>query len=92
MSKSKKNLNIVSQCKKILPLAYKNKALHIIHKLHKGKSYLQFKGKRIRRRHSVISIPIGRRFRLVCTDIGGKIIPQSIMSHEKYNHFLKHSI
>jgi len=75
-----------------LPSSYKNKALKIIQQLSKGESYFLFKGKRLNRKRSVISIPIGRRFRLVCKDIHGKIIPISVMTHETYNNFIKHSI
>jgi len=53
-----------------LPKDVAEKALQVVTELADGKTYLDFKGKRMVTlgQRQVISIPVGRRYRLICCD------------------------
>lgn len=71
-----------------LPRDIAEKVLEVLAKLDHGAGYTSLQGKRLHKmgQRSVISIPIGRRFRLICReDATGKLVPLEALSHEEYN-------
>ena len=48
-------------------------------------SYTHYNGKRMNYDRSVISIPLGRDYRLLLREKDGKLHPLKVMSHEEYN-------
>jgi hypothetical protein len=71
---------------KRIPLHILAHARRIILGLEKGRSYTVFKGKRLFPDREVISIPVGRHWRLLAVWQDGKVIPVRLLSHEAYNH------
>ncbi len=61
------------------------KARQIIQDLQSQKSYVDFRGKRLRHDRFVISIPVTRNYRLLCRDYGSFLNPEAVVSHEDYN-------
>jgi putative NADH-flavin reductase len=61
------------------------KARAIISALGENKNYRDFGGKRLRHNRFIVSIPIGRNYRMLCEDCGTFLIPQKVLSHEDYN-------
>jgi hypothetical protein len=71
---------------KNIPLRVLSHGRRIILGLEKGKTYFEYKGKRLAPDRDVISIPVGRRWRLLVERRDGKIVPVRLLSHEAYNH------
>ncbi len=74
---------------KNIPLHILAHGRRIILGLEKGRLYTNFKGKRLFPDREAISIPVGRRWRLLAEWQEGKVIPVRLLSHEGYNHKLK---
>ena len=68
-----------------LPKAIVLKARQVIAEILAGADYRQFKGKRLNHDRRVISIPLSYHYRLICYDMGDRIEPRSVLSHEDYN-------
>jgi len=69
-----------------IPPAVAVKAAGIVRRLRSGSTYHEFNGKRlVRWDRSIISIPVGWSYRLMCRDVGNTIIPTQLISHETYN-------
>lgn len=75
----------------IQPNQLRQKAHNILRRiLDEGEPYTVFGGKRMQFSRSIISIPVGYRFRLVLTETdSGDKQPLEAMSHETYNRYLK---
>jgi len=71
---------------KSIPLHVLAHSRRIILGLEKGRPYTDFKGKRLFPDREVISIPVGRRWRLLAEWQEGKVTPIRLLSHEAYNH------
>lgn len=73
-----------------LPKGVAKKVLHRLDQLAKGSTAQNLKGKRLTTmgQRDIISIPIGRRYRLICRDTGGSLEPLEALSHESYNNRL----
>lgn len=73
-----------------IPRSVAEKILHTIAALNNGKSYVDFKGKRLRTmgQREVISVPIGRRYRLVCLEQDQGLTFLEVLTHEQYNNRL----
>ena len=71
-----------------LPRDVAEKSLMVIQGIETGKSHIEFKGKRLvaMGKRGVISIPIARKYRMVCTDKGGMLKYIEVISHEIYNN------
>lgn len=67
------------------------KAQHILTRIiDHGDAYTAFGGKRMHASRSIISVPIGYRFRLVLQEReNGEKVPIDIMSHETYNQYIR---
>lgn len=62
------------------------KARKLIHKIERGAPYWTFRGKRLAHDRSQISIPVGRKWRMLAQDGPEGIKVYAIMSHGTYNH------
>ena len=68
-----------------VPIRVLKKARGIICRLDEGHPYWKLRGKRLNHNRDVISIPVGRRWRILARWQGGKAIPRQILSHERYS-------
>lgn len=72
-----------------LPRDVAQRVLEVLAELDRGSSYASLQGKRLHKmgQRSVISIPIGLRFRLICREeeTTGKLVPIEALTHEEYN-------
>lgn len=73
-----------------LPKPIAEKAMQIMTELKNGKSYMDFRGKRLLSmgKRQVISVPIGRRYRLICRKKTEGLRYLEVITHEKYNNRL----
>jgi hypothetical protein len=60
----------------------------LITRLLGGEHFQALGGKMINRRKKYVSVPIGRRWRLVCERDRGAVQPRRILSHSDYNKWL----
>ncbi len=70
---------------KPLPKPVVKKARDVLQALQQGTYYWQLSGKRLNRAREVISIPVTRRYRLLCRETQDGIQPVKVVSHEAYN-------
>jgi hypothetical protein len=64
------------------------KARKIIGKIERGVPYTTFRGKRLSTDREKISIPVGRKWRMLARDSPNGIHVYAVLSHETYNHFI----
>jgi hypothetical protein len=57
----------------------------LVERLESGVPYWTLHGKRVAWDRRLISIPIGRKWRLLAVDQGGRIVPREVLSHARYN-------
>ncbi len=70
-----------------LPKSVAEKTLYLIANIRVGKTYMEFRGKRMKtigQRH-IISIPVGKHYRLIISDKWNKLQYLEVISHELYN-------
>ena len=65
------------------------RARKIVERLERGESYLTFHGKRLSHNRWRVSIPLGRRWRILAEDVDGQLQVRSVLSHQTYNASLK---
>jgi hypothetical protein len=75
-----------------LPKSIAQKARGILDKIVNGAEYWKLGGKRLSGERSVIRIPIGYRYRMLCRDEGDRVIPLKVVSHEAYNPLVKRGL
>lgn len=61
------------------------RARRVVEKLESGQPYWNLGGKRLTDNRARISIPLGRRWRLLADDVDGRIRARAVLSHETYN-------
>ncbi|EDM75796.1 hypothetical protein PPSIR1_34687 [Plesiocystis pacifica SIR-1] len=61
------------------------RARAILEAVSNGAPWHQFNGKRLRHDRDVVSVPLGRRYRILFRTDDGSPQPVSVMSHESYN-------
>lgn len=57
----------------------------ILSEINKGAPWHQFNGKRLNHDRNVVSVPLGRRYRIVFRTDDGPPKPIEVLSHEAYN-------
>lgn len=62
------------------------KARSLLRRLAAGEPYAQLGGKRWESDRSIVAVPVGRGFRLILRDDGGRLRPLACMTHEAYNN------
>lgn len=72
-------------CTATLPPKVARTAQRILKRIATGMPYWQLGGKRLDLDRTLVSIPIGRRYRLLCRVVEGQLTPLRILSHEQYN-------
>jgi hypothetical protein len=72
-----------------LPAAIVVKARGIMQGLARGEDYRRWRGKRLRFARSVLRIPVGDRYRLICDWIEDSWVPRVVLSHEAYNPMVR---
>lgn len=68
------------------PIAVLAKARMIIVRLEAGTPYWKMQGKRLQWNRRMISIPVGRSWRILAEDAGGRVEARQVLSHSSYNH------
>ena len=64
------------------------RARRIITRLEAGTPYRKLHGKRLQFNRCVISIPVGRTWRILAEDKAGRVQARQVLSHSRYNHRL----
>lgn len=72
-----------------LPKPIALKARKILAALEQGTGYWQLGGRRLSVVLEVIRIPVTYRYRLLCWEDNGQIIPWRVLSHEDYNPLVR---
>jgi hypothetical protein len=72
-----------------VPLKVSEKAAEVIRGIQSGTDYTRYHGKRLYDNRTVISIPLGWSYRMLCRDTGDSLVALSVMSHEDYNRKYK---
>jgi len=72
-----------------VPVSVADRAIEVIAQLQAGKPYMVLRGKRLHRmgQRKIISVPVGKRWRLICRDSNGLQFIE-VISHETYNQRL----
>lgn len=61
------------------------RARTILAEIGKGAPWHQFNGKRLQHDRTIISVPLGRRYRIIFRADTGTPVPVEVLSHEAYN-------
>ena len=64
------------------------KAQKLIQKIERGVPYTTFRGKRLSCNRNMISIPVGRKWRMLARDSPEGIRIFAVVSHGTYNHII----
>lgn len=62
-----------------------SEAKNVVAGIGAGRHYAEFDGKRLNYDRTIISVPLGRDYRILFRDDDGGLMPISAMSHEAYN-------
>jgi hypothetical protein len=63
------------------------KSRSILADLQKGKHFQKLSGKRMHFDKTLVRIPVGLRYRMLCREEQGRITPLMVVSHEDYNAY-----
>ena len=67
------------------------KASDIVGDIERGKNlFMNYRAQRLNFNRNVISVQVGKRWRLVADDSTGSIIWKALLSHEAYNRYIRH--
>jgi hypothetical protein len=61
------------------------RARMILEEIQKGAPWHQFNGKRLQHDRTIVSVPLGRRYRILFRTDDGAPRPVEVLSHESYN-------
>jgi len=75
-----------------LPKAIAHKAHEILNQVAHGTEYWKLGGKRLIGERSLIRIPVGYRYRLLCRKEEDRVVPLKVISHEAYNLLVRRSL
>ena len=70
------------------PIMVLAKARRIIARLEAGTPYWKLQGKRLHWNRRIISIPVGRSWRILAEEEDGRVEARQVLSHSSYNHRL----
>ena len=68
-----------------IPLVVLEHARKVVERIEAGQPYWKLRGKRMHYDRCRISIPVGRRWRMLAADLDGVVRVRCILSHESYN-------
>lgn len=72
-----------------LPKSHQRKARNILAALERGEPWATYRGKRLRHDRTVVTIPLGRRWRMILRDTGDGLEFVEACSHERYSRGAK---
>lgn len=61
------------------------RARQILQEIERGAPWHQFNGKRLQHDRTIVSVPLGRRYRILFRTDDGAPRPVEVLSHESYN-------
>lgn len=70
---------------KNIPKNIRERAGEIVARASDGSTVRDLKGQRLQHDRTVVSVPVGRRYRLLFDDTGNGLVAKRLCSHEKYN-------
>jgi hypothetical protein len=73
--------------RKKLPKSYQEKAKNVILSIKNGESYKLFNGKRFKVHTSLVGIPLGLHFRILCRFENEKLVPWKLLTHAEYDRY-----
>ncbi len=68
-----------------LPKHVVTKSRQILHALSQGTSLHHLRAQRFRHDRTRLRIAVTPRYRMLCDDVNGRIVPRAVISHESYN-------
>lgn len=68
-----------------IPLEVLERARKVVERIEGGQTIWKLRGKRMHYDRCRISIPVGRRWRMLAADLDGVVRVRCILSHESYN-------
>lgn len=71
-----------------IPPKILQKARAIIARIERGETYTAFRGKRLNANREQISIPVGRKWRMLAREHPDGLRVYALLSHETYNHLV----
>ncbi len=71
-----------------IPPKILEKARGIIIRIERGETYSTFHGKRLNANREKISIPVGRKWRMLARECPDGLRVYALLSHETYNHLV----
>ncbi len=74
---------------KRVPSDVQRKAREIIEQVDKGISPFRYRAQRLNFNRNVISVFVKNKWRLVADDSSGRVVWKALLSHEKYNSYIK---
>lgn len=72
-----------------LPRQVVQKARSILQRLEQGTGFWQLLGKRLSFDRTLVRLPVGYHYRLLCRMEGNDLTPLEVMSHESYNRIAR---
>ena len=71
-----------------IPSDVLERARKVVERIESGESYLSVHGKRLVLNHRRISIPLGRKWRLLADEEDDQLSFRAVMSHQTYDSFI----
>lgn len=71
-----------------IPMDVLARARRVVERLEHSDNYQSMHGKRLHCNRNLVSIPLGRRWRILADDVGDHLHVRAVMSHQKYNSSL----
>ena len=71
-----------------IPLVVLERARKVVERIECGESYLSVHGKRLVLNHRRISIPLGRKWRLLADEEDDQLSFRAVMSHQTYDSYI----
>jgi hypothetical protein len=70
-----------------VPLPVRSKTERVMLKLASGTNYIELGGKKLweDRNKQSVSIPLGRKYRMICRLEDGRAVPVKVLTHSQYN-------
>ena len=71
-----------------IPSDVLERALKVVERIESGESYISVHGKRLVLNHRRISIPLGRKWRLLADEEDARLSFRAVMSHQTYDSYI----
>ena len=84
----KRSLKSVRSTPRHIPSDVLERARKVVERIESGESYLSVHGKRLVLNHRRISIPLGRKWRLLADEEDDQLSFRAVMSHQTYDSYI----